>query len=505
MPSSSTVSDVRASGVLAATVATVILLSPGGATRALAGPCDPPVTNPIACENSKPGASDWELSASMDRSILGFTTDISVEPGRDRLLQGQDRRDGLPPRHLPHGLLRRDGRPQDRDDPALGCAAADAAGLPDRRRHRPGRLRQLGGVGLVGRPGRRGLRHLLRQARSRGHRRSEPRLLRRPRRRRSSDLLFQTSDTTWQAYNDYGGNSLYVGLARRARLQGQLQPALHHARRARRTRQTGSSTPSTRWCAGWRRTATTSATPPVSTATAAGGEMLEHKVFLSVGHDEYWSAAQRANVEAARDAGRPSRLLQRQRGLLEDPLGEQHRRLEHAVPDAGLLQGDARQRQDRPAARSLDRDLARPALQPARRRRTPENALTGTIFMVNGRTDAITGLRAPTASCGSGGTRASPTLAPGQTATPPDRDAGLRVGRGSRQRIPACRGSFGMSTRRLSACADKLLDYGSTTDADATHSLTLYRHASGALVFGAGTIQWSWGLDGHHDRGASAR
>ena len=26
-----------------------------------------------------------------------------------------------------------------------------------------------------------------------------------------SELLFQTSDTTWQAYNQYAGNSLYVG------------------------------------------------------------------------------------------------------------------------------------------------------------------------------------------------------------------------------------------------------------------------------------------------------
>ena len=34
-----------------------------------------------------------------------------------------------------------------------------------------------------------------------------------------------------------------------------------------------------------------------------GGEIREHKVFLSVGHDEYWSGQQRANVEAARDAG----------------------------------------------------------------------------------------------------------------------------------------------------------------------------------------------------------
>ena len=37
----------------------------------------------------------------------------------------------------------------------------------------------------------------------------------------------------------------------------------------------------------------------------------------------------------------------------------------------------------------------------------------------------------------------------------------------------------------------------------ATHTLTLYRAPSGALVFGAGTIQWSWGLDGTHDGGAT--
>src|SRR5262249_22194761 len=34
-----------------------------------------------------------------------------------------------------------------------------------------------------------------------------------------------------------------------------------------------------------------------------GENILKHKVFLSVGHDEYWSAQQRANVEAARNAG----------------------------------------------------------------------------------------------------------------------------------------------------------------------------------------------------------
>jgi hypothetical protein len=36
--------------------------------------------------------------------------------------------------------------------------------------------------------------------------------------------------------------------------------------------------------------------------------------------------------------------------------------------------------------------------------------------------------------------------------------------------------------------------------AQALHSLTLYGdQASQALVFGAGSCQWSWGLDAHHD------
>ena len=52
--------------------------------------------------------------------------------------------------------------------------------------------------------------------------------------------------------------------------------------------------------------------------------------------------------------------------------------------------------------------------------------------------------------------------------------------------------------------APVLQDYGSTyASGTATHHLTLYRAPSGALVFGAGTVQWSWGLDGHHDGGTT--
>src|SRR5262247_2950146 len=48
-----------------------------------AGPCDPP-TNPIVCENSKPGspASEWDITGSGSSTIQGFATDISVDQGQ---------------------------------------------------------------------------------------------------------------------------------------------------------------------------------------------------------------------------------------------------------------------------------------------------------------------------------------------------------------------------------------------------------------------------------------
>src|SRR5262249_53156168 len=94
------------------------------------------------------------------------------------------------------------------------------------------------------------------------------------------------------------------------------------------------------------------------------------------------------------------------------------------------------------------------------------------------------------------------SLAAGQTATLPagvlgpewdvDLDNGFR---------PA--GVVSMSTTTISG-VQYLQDYGTNyAPGTATHHLTLYRHPSGALVFGAGTIQWSWGLDATHDFAAT--
>src|SRR5438046_8148858 len=41
----------------------------------------------------------------------------------------------------------------------------------------------------------------------------------------------------------------------------------------------------------------------VDTDRRGATELTRHRVYLSVGHDEYWSGGQRANVEAARAAG----------------------------------------------------------------------------------------------------------------------------------------------------------------------------------------------------------
>jgi hypothetical protein len=55
-----------------------------------------------------------------------------------------------------------------------------------------------------------------------------------------------------------------------------------------------------------------------------------------------------------------------------------------------------------------------------------------------------------------------------------------------------------MKLSSTTASVEAFVDYGTVVSPgrSTTHNLTLYRAASGALVFGAGTVQWAWGLDG---------
>src|SRR5690242_8672817 len=48
------------------------------------GPCDPPNSNQIVCENQQPGnlPSEWDIQGAGDSTIQGFATAISVNRGQ---------------------------------------------------------------------------------------------------------------------------------------------------------------------------------------------------------------------------------------------------------------------------------------------------------------------------------------------------------------------------------------------------------------------------------------
>src|SRR5207248_183190 len=61
-------------------------------------------------------------------------------------------------------------------------------------------------------------------------------------------------------------------------------------------------------------------------------------------------------------------------------------------------------------------------------------------------------------------------------------------------------GLIDMSSTTFSTPSHVTVPWGTVVGAGTgTHKITLYRAASGALVFGAGTVQWSWGLDSRHN------
>src|SRR5262249_18268032 len=113
-----------------------------------------------------------------------------------------------------------------------------------------------------------------------------------------SDLLFQTSDTTWIAYNDYADRSLYP-------LDDPPGPRAYKVSYNRPLRKSARyfflfEYPMIRWLErnGYNVSYFTGVDADFRDAA-----IRQHKIFLSVGHDEYWSINQRANVEAARNAG----------------------------------------------------------------------------------------------------------------------------------------------------------------------------------------------------------
>jgi hypothetical protein len=126
---------------------------------------------------------------------------------------------------------------------------------------------------------------------------------------RQSDVLFGVPFSTYQAYNDYGGKSLYddkssgpntvAGTPRAVKVSfdrpySQPHQSLQHDWYTRADFATVS------WLerAGYDVTYTSG-----SRLERNGERLLDHRVFISGTHDEYWSAAMRTAAEQARDRG----------------------------------------------------------------------------------------------------------------------------------------------------------------------------------------------------------
>jgi hypothetical protein len=314
-----------------------------------------------------------------------------------------------------------------------------------------------------------------------------------------SDILMQTSDTTWQAYNAWGGNSLYTGSpAGRAYKVSYNRPFIN---RGDPTGTSGprdflfdSDYPLLRWLEANGYSVSYMSGLDTDRLTNA---ITGHKVFVTVGHDEYWSGNQRANVEAARDAGVNMAFLAGNdifwKTRWEDsiaPSGGAHRTLVTYKETHANAKIDPN-----PAWTGTWRD---PRFSPPADGGRPENALTGTIFTVNdGSVDRIK-VPAEDGKMRFWRNTNIANLSPGQTTTltanaltyewNEDLDNGSR---------PA--GLFHLSTT-FDPNTQYLQDFGSTYGpGSATHSMTMYRAPSGALVFSAATPRWSWGLDPTHD------
>jgi N,N-dimethylformamidase beta subunit-like protein/Big-like domain-containing protein len=472
--------------MFAAAIAAAILFAVlATALTRLTAQCGP---NPIVCENQLTGAqeSQWDVNAAGDDSIQGFATDISVNVGETVHFKVDT--DAATFNAVIYRMGYYAGRGARQVASITGIAGQNqpncinnaSTGLNDCGNWAESMMWTVPSTAVSGiyfakltRPDTGGSSHIVFVVRNDQY---------------PSDLLFQTSDTTWQAYNTYGGNSLYVGSpAGRAYKVSYNRPVT--------TRSTSpedfvfnAEYPMVRWLEanGYNLTYSTG----VDTDRRGATELTRHRAFLSV------EAARDAGVHLAFFSGNEVFWKTRWESSI-DGRNTPYRTLvsykeTHANAKIDPL--------DPPTWTGTWRD---PRFSPPADGGRPENALTGTIFTVNCCTNATIRVTSTYKSLPFWRNTRVATLANGASTT-------LTAGMLNYEWDEDLNNGFRPAgLTRLSATTvngvSKLQDYGSSyATGNATHALTLYRHSSGALVFGAGTVQWSWGLDNDHDRGSAA-
>ena len=156
-----------------------------------------------------------------------------------------------------------------------------------------------------------------------------------------------------------------------------------------------------------------------------------------MGHDEYWSAQQRANVEAARDAGVNLAFFSGNEIFWKT-------RWENSIDGSGTAHRTLVSYKETHANAKIDPEpnvwtgtWRDPRFSPPADGGRPENALSGTLFMVDAGDRPRSQVPAADGKLRLWRNTTVASLAPGETATLGARHAGLRVGRRRRQRLPS--------------------------------------------------------------------
>jgi hypothetical protein len=328
-----------------------------------------------------------------------------------------------------------------------------------------------------------------------------------------SQMLFQTSDSTWEAYNTWGGYSLYqaTGTTQGPGYQGAAYAVSYNRPLIDRGTTGGLGDTNQFWydeypMVRWLEQNGYDVSYFTDMDSDRYGSLIQnHQVFLSTGHDEYWSGNQMANVTAARDAGVNLAFFSGNEAFWKtyyansiDGSNTPYRTLvDYKETHANAII-------DPKNPNIWTGTFMDPRFSPPADGGQPQNQLTGQLFMVNrGPSDLGTPFTVPYGDSQLRFWRNTSvaSLQAGQTATLGDYELGYEwdedVDNGFR---PA--GLIDMSSTTQTV-PQLMLDYGNTFgQGTATNSLTLYRASSGALVFGAGMVQYDWGLDGNHDAAA---
>jgi VCBS repeat-containing protein len=323
-----------------------------------------------------------------------------------------------------------------------------------------------------------------------------------------SDVVFQTSDETWQAYNGWGGANFYGGDGP-ATGQGAGRAYAVSYNRPIDTRGGvgtyagpqdylfGAEYASIYWLEQNGYDVSYMAGVDVD---RYGSLLLNHKAYVDAGHDEYWSGQQQTNVEAARDAGvnlmfwSGNEMYWRTRwGNSISSDATAYRTLISYKETWANASIDPT---DQWTGTFRDPRFSPPAIGGG----IPENSVTGQLFQVD---DVGANLGAITIPYDDANLRfwantSVANLLPGQTATLVQNYLGYEWDEAPDNGFDPA-GLVRLSSTTLPV-SSYLLDYGNTIgNGIATHSLTLYRAMSGALVFGAGTVYWPWALSDNHD------